>query len=431
MEGDLVLLLVTVALVFAGLVLLIVGFVQDSLSLIYLSIACAAVAGIALIVFSRLSRRRAVRLAIEGVPAAAAPPLLARSRADEGMDLRPRPAPERQPAPSYGVAEEPALTPGGAAFPGEYEFEEEEVEVLEPTRPQPVQTAPVFGREPLPEFAHAGAQDAAGQGHWEEPGEWEEEWGDEVVFPIEDYDDLRVAEILPLLPQLEGDELEDVRDREVNTKARATIVAKIDELLGREPQAPAMPAPARVPAAAPAARRAAGPTAKKAAPKPAAAGAGLAEKRTAATGRAAASTAGGAAKATGTGAGARSAGRAPVTTAKKAVQGTKAAATGRSATTNKAAASKAAPSKAPASRTAASKAPASRTAASKTAASKTAASKASTSKAVAPRTAAGKATPAKQPAKATKAAAGKTTAQPAKKAAKKATGQAASQPRKR
>ena len=427
------LLLVTVALVFAGLVLLIVGFVQDSLSLIYLSIACAAVAGIALIVFSRLSRRRAVRLAIEGVPAAAAPPLLARSRADEGMDLRPRPAPERQPAPSYGVAEEPALAPGGAGFPGEHEFEEEEVEVLEPTRPQPVQTAPVFGREPLPEFAHAGAQDAAGQGHWEEPGEWEEEWGDEVVFPIEDYDDLRVAEILPLLPQLEGDELEDVRDREVNTKARATIVAKIDELLGREPQAPAMPGPARVPAAAPAARRAASPTPKKAAPKPAAAGSGLAEKRTAATGRAAASTARGAAKATGTGAGAgaRSAGRAPATTAKKAVQGTKAAATGRSATTNKPAASKAAPSKAPASRTAASKAAASKTAASKTAASKTAASKASTSKAVAPRTAAGKATPAKQPAKATRAAGGKTTAQPAKKAAKKATGQSASQPRKR
>jgi hypothetical protein len=419
-EGDLVLLLVTVALVFAGLVLLIVGFVQDSLSLIYLSIACAAVAGIALIVFSRLSRRRAVRLAIEGVPAAAAPPspLLARSRADEGMDLRPRAAP----APSYAGAEEPALTPGGAGFPGEYEFEEEEVEVLEPASAPPMQPAPVLGREPLPQFAHAGAQDAPGQGHWEEPGEWEEEWGDEVVFPIEDYDDLRVAEILPLLPQLEADELEDVRDREVNTKARATIVAKIDELLGREPQAPAPPPPGRLAATAPAPRRAASPTPKKAPAKRAAAGTGVVAKRTAATGRAAASTARGAAKATGTsaGAGARSAARAPVTSAKKAAQGTRAAATSRSATTKKTGASKAVPSKPVAPKPVASR----------TAASKAVASKAPASRAVASRTAAGRAAPAKQPAKATKAAASKTS-QPAKKAAKKATGQPGSQPRKR
>ncbi|HEX4865806.1 MAG TPA: hypothetical protein VFV02_17185, partial [Acidimicrobiales bacterium] len=95
------LLLVTVALVLAGLVLLIVGFVQDSLSLIYLSIACAAVAGIALIVFSRLSRRRAVRLALDGVPAAAAPPsaLLTRPRlTDEGPERRPRPLYEEEEA---------------------------------------------------------------------------------------------------------------------------------------------------------------------------------------------------------------------------------------------------------------------------------------------------------------------------------------------
>ncbi len=62
------LLLVTVLLVLAGLVLLIVGFIQDTLGLIYVSIGCAAVAGVALIVFGRLSRRRAVRLAIDGGP---------------------------------------------------------------------------------------------------------------------------------------------------------------------------------------------------------------------------------------------------------------------------------------------------------------------------------------------------------------------------
>ena len=52
------LLLVTVALVLAGLGLLILGFVRDSVTDIYASIACAAVAGVALVVFNRLSRRR-------------------------------------------------------------------------------------------------------------------------------------------------------------------------------------------------------------------------------------------------------------------------------------------------------------------------------------------------------------------------------------
>ena len=60
------LLLVTVLLVLAGLILLVVGFLQNALNLIYLSIGCTAVAGVALIVFSRLSRRRAVQLATAG-----------------------------------------------------------------------------------------------------------------------------------------------------------------------------------------------------------------------------------------------------------------------------------------------------------------------------------------------------------------------------
>ena len=60
------LLLVTIGLVLAGLVLLIVGFVQDSLSYIFFSIACAAVAAIALIVFGRLSRRRSLQVALDG-----------------------------------------------------------------------------------------------------------------------------------------------------------------------------------------------------------------------------------------------------------------------------------------------------------------------------------------------------------------------------
>ncbi|HUE61269.1 MAG TPA: hypothetical protein VMO88_17000, partial [Acidimicrobiales bacterium] len=296
------LLLVTVALVFAGLVLLIVGFVQDSLSLIYLSIACAAVAGIALIVFSRLSRRRAVRLALDGVPAAAAPPspLLNRPRmADDAADRRLRPA-ARQQAPVYDDAEQRAPQPATAraVFPGEFADEDDVTERQPAMRP-----APQMEREPQPQFASGPSEASAG--HWEEEADWEEDWGDEVVFPIEDYDDLRVAEILPLLPQLEPDELEDVRDREHNTKARATIIARIDELLGAGPEAPAQaPAPARSPAA----RKATGGTTKTSGGKSVGgrtvagktvggkvaggrgAAAGAAAKRAAMTGKAAASS---------------------------------------------------------------------------------------------------------------------------------------------
>jgi hypothetical protein len=62
----------------------------------------------------------------------------------------------------------------------------------------------------------------------------EDDWGDEPIFPIEDYDLLRVAEILPLLRELDPDELEEVRDREEAGRARATILTRIDQLLGHD-----------------------------------------------------------------------------------------------------------------------------------------------------------------------------------------------------
>ena len=80
---------------------------------------------------------------------------------------------------------------------------------------------------------------------------------DELLFPIEDYDDLRVSEILPLLPELYDDELELVAERERDGSNRASILNRIDDLLGGEPEPAPAPAPKK---AAP----------KKAAPKKAA-----------------------------------------------------------------------------------------------------------------------------------------------------------------
>lgn len=106
-------------------------------------------------------------------------------------------------------------------------------------------------------------------------GEW--------FFPIEDYDDLRVPEILPLIPLLEPDELEEVREHEVATKNRKTILARLDERLGRAPvaaPAPKKPAAKNAPAKKPTTLEETA-AARKTAPQPKAGAA----KRTSAAGK--------------------------------------------------------------------------------------------------------------------------------------------------
>jgi hypothetical protein len=67
-------------------------------------------------------------------------------------------------------------------------------------------------------------------------------------FPIDRYDELRVTEILPLLTNLGADDLKMVREEEAAGKARASILARIDGLLGRS-AASARSAAAKKPAA--------------------------------------------------------------------------------------------------------------------------------------------------------------------------------------
>ena len=50
-------------------------------------------------------------------------------------------------------------------------------------------------------------------------------------LPIADYDELRVSEILPLLPELDPDELEVVRQREEEGKNRSVVIDRIDDLI--------------------------------------------------------------------------------------------------------------------------------------------------------------------------------------------------------
>ena len=64
-------------------------------------------------------------------------------------------------------------------------------------------------------------------------------------FPIDRYDDLRVTEILPLLANLDSEDLKMVREEETAGKARASILARIDGLLGRDVGSARQAAPAK------------------------------------------------------------------------------------------------------------------------------------------------------------------------------------------
>jgi hypothetical protein len=175
-----VLLLLTIGLVIVALALLIVGFVQHALTLIYFSIACSAAAALTLIVFSRLTRRRSLRLG------AAVPAELTAGLAEPAAGGQ-WGSPARSELEPFPAGAGDRTLPGGEVSAGE------EVDA---------------GRRP------------------------------EVSFPIEDYDDLRSSDIVPLLGELEPDELLEVRDRELAGRGRRTVLRRIDSLLAAAGVAP-------------------------------------------------------------------------------------------------------------------------------------------------------------------------------------------------
>ncbi|MBW3536378.1 MAG: hypothetical protein KY395_01230 [Actinobacteria bacterium] len=227
------LLLLTIALVLVGAVALVIGFVNDAMFPIYLSIACSLLAAVVLVVFSRLSRAR-----LE--PATAGPV----------------------------VAEEPARPlrqRSGAEFPIA-DYEDRRVAEIVPLLSdldndelQMVREREADGRNRTTVIRRiddlmdertgvaVGARDDADQGEDtlvgsaatfgrdEEDEDFEDEEVDEEdLFPIADYDELSVAEILPVLDELTPDELEEVGDREAEGQNRDAILDRVDALLDEE-----------------------------------------------------------------------------------------------------------------------------------------------------------------------------------------------------
>jgi hypothetical protein len=288
-------LLVSFLLVIVATIFLLSGlFLTKDLALIFISIACSAVAGIVLVIAVMRSRPRPAPLpATEGGGLAPAPSTVATAAGA---------APERRPA-AAGRGD-------GREFPIPDYDSLEVVEVLpllgdlEPTQLEMVRQREASGRahpwilaridallEAEAEFdtsEHAwapGPIGSTGQGRvvadededivevepddadWASPrdSDWAAtdfpldsgvDYGDVSAgrdFPIDRYDQLRVTEILPLLASLDSEDLKMVREHEAAGKARASILARIDGLLGRGVGAPAgravPPTPARRPAA--------------------------------------------------------------------------------------------------------------------------------------------------------------------------------------
>jgi hypothetical protein len=180
-----VLVLISFGLVLVATVLLVLGLLAGGgLGLIYASIACSVAAGIALVVATVIRRPSAE------------------------SDAGPAPAGDwarDQEAASVGYSPT-MVTPAEASG--------------QATAPVPVVPAPAsYTPARRPALATVGAPPAGEAGGG----------ADDDFFPIEDYDDLEVAEILPLVPELYEDELDMVEARERETKGRAAVLARIDE----------------------------------------------------------------------------------------------------------------------------------------------------------------------------------------------------------
>jgi len=265
-----VLLLLTVGLLLIGLVTLVIGFLNSSLALDYISIAASALSFALVLLFTRLGRARSARTAAARGRQEPAP-LASSDTGDTGVieldtadslasEAAAYPRASRAPR-ATSRAPEPPMSPAFDEPPLEEEDEDDE-SVWEP-EPAPPPAPPLSARAPrgrspyerpsrgadiappVPapvgrgdddrhdddRFADDRFEDDRYEDAADDGGRHLQEY-DDLEFPIADYDELRVAEILPLLEELEPDEIEVVRDREQSGRNRAVVLRKLDELIG-------------------------------------------------------------------------------------------------------------------------------------------------------------------------------------------------------
>ncbi len=232
------LLLLTIALVLIGAVALVIGFVQEAMFPIYLSIACSLGAAVVLVLFTRLSRARLAAAPAAAGPADADGPALASDLPISDYDDR-------------RVAE---------IVPLLGDLDRRDLELVRRHEADGRNRTTILRRidDLMDEQADGGDDDiddagedtlvgaaaVFGRDSDDDEGDAEDDDSDDG-FPIAEYDDLRTAEIIPLLDELTADELEEVADREVDGQNRTAVLDRIDALLGDEDEAPAKKAPAK------------------------------------------------------------------------------------------------------------------------------------------------------------------------------------------
>jgi hypothetical protein len=235
-----VLVVLAIALLAVGVVTLGIGLFGNTLGWVFVSVGASALALIPLFLLYKRGRQVEWPAFDETVAAEPEDPTDWRSVLGPSSPLSPPRLPEPGPgleidgapgAPAgVGVAGPPAGgSGGGVAAPGGG--------VAGP--------APAGGSVAAP--PPAGPNDAP--------------WRPESSSPIAGYDELRVAEILPLLTRLDAAALGEIRRREIAGRARPTILARIEELTaagrgsGASSEPPGRPgtgsSPSRPPSAGP------------------------------------------------------------------------------------------------------------------------------------------------------------------------------------
>ena len=226
------LLLLTIALVLIGAVALVIGFVQEAMFPIYLSIACSLGAAVVLVLFTRLSRGRLAT-------AAGTAPLEDEPRLS--ADLPITDYDERRVAeivPLLGDLDRSELQ----AVRSHEADGRNRTTVIRRIDDLLEDQSDVDSDDDVDadagEDTLVGAAAAFGRDSDDEDLDDDDNGESDDMFPIAEYDDLKTSQILPLLDELTDDELEEVADHEVDGENRAAILDRIDALLGDEAEAP-------------------------------------------------------------------------------------------------------------------------------------------------------------------------------------------------
>ena len=217
------LVLVSFVLVLAAAVTLVVGLLQSGLSLIYLSIGCSVLAGVVLAA-AVLRGRPEPRAAAPGraytpparpqVPVSVGAPASADTTTSwSPSEVTPPPSrPADTPAPAP-AGEDLATRAAGSALLGRLRGRK---------APSAPEKAASTAAGPVAASSEA---DMTAEIAPVRPAEGAD------GFPVGDYDRLRATELLALLPGLDRNQLEAVRQRESTGKNRFTIMSRVDSLL--------------------------------------------------------------------------------------------------------------------------------------------------------------------------------------------------------